>query len=237
MPHSTDFQAAILESMPRAEPLHPELQARLDDCGPFHAVRHPLLYSVPFFPGSEALLNQQFAYKKAALKDALAARDFSKAIWLHERPYRVEAFWNLANQLTDEQYWEQAGRLYVDSENVAETWPLWLLVFGSKRPGREQLMDADEREAMATLPESFTVWCGCTDARQLDGMSWTIERSVAQWFARRYESLRDERGMVVQGTARRDDVLAHFLRRKEAEVLLYPEKVTNRRVVEGRRRK
>lgn len=228
---SSAFLDALREGLRRRESLHPELQAALADLGPFHAVRHPLLYSVPFFPGTEALLNQHLAHRKAALREALAARDFEKSVWLHERPYRADAFWRIARELADPQYWALAGRVYVDSENVTEAWSLWQAIFADNRPGREHLMNEDERQALAALPETFPVWCGCTDPQKLDGLSWTVERRVAEWFARRYASLRQCEGFVVQGSARREDVLAHFLRRNEAEVLLHPEDVSDQHTV------
>jgi hypothetical protein len=51
--------------------------------------------------------------------------------------------------------------------------------------GREHLMDAEER---AALPDVVTILRGFTHAEGARGLSWTLDRERAEWFARRFRA-------------------------------------------------
>jgi hypothetical protein len=73
------------------------------------------------------------------------------------------------------------------------------------------------------LPESFPVWRGTshsTLAQARRGLSWTLDKTVACWFALRYA--RDSDVLVLRREITRDQVLFHWTERDEAEVVIAP---------------
>jgi hypothetical protein len=49
---------------------------------------------------------------------ARASGDWCTYIWLHERPYRVEALQDIAFNLRGREYWEMVSHVWSDSENI-----------------------------------------------------------------------------------------------------------------------
>lgn len=134
--------------------------------------------------------------------------------------------------MSDAQFWEQVGRVYVDSENVRENRQAWLKAFRSTRAQRHCLMTSEEAEEFRALPAESTVWCGCLNAEELDGVSVTTDRGVASWVAARYARLEGGTGFLVEASVRREDVMACVSRRGEHELLVLPEHVRERKIVD-----
>ena len=57
------------------------------------------------------------------------------------------------------------------------------------------------------------------------GWSWTTEKAKAEWFARRFAALDRVKPKVITGIVAKNDVIAYFGRRKEAEVVCRPKAV------------
>lgn len=80
-------------------------------------------------------------------------------------------------------------------------------------PGRRAAMSADELRVFDALPDVVTVHRGTT-SEQLLGLSWTLEQSVAEFFARRYG------GLTYTVQVPKEAVLAYYAEYNEAEVLI-----------------
>src|SRR5919201_2075729 len=89
----------INELMLREEALDPELEPHL--CrGPFGpALKHPLIIEIFFDPKRCGLINKRYALLKQRLEEAKTERDFSGIIWMHERPYRIQALLECVHSL------------------------------------------------------------------------------------------------------------------------------------------
>lgn len=196
-------------------PLLPELQPYLQELEHFPALRHPLVYSVPYFPGLADFCNQQLRAKQAAIAEALAQHQWGRYIGLHERPYRLEAFLEIVPHLSDTDYWEQLRGIWLDTENIREQPSLWQAALCASRSGREHLMTAESREYLVQLPDPLTVYRG---AGRVDPypFSWTLSRDKARWFANRFNT----GGRIYQATLAKPEVLACFLERGEAEIVV-----------------
>ncbi len=188
-------------------------------------MRHPLLYSVPYIPALNRILNIQFLAKKSAIVEAEATNNWTRFLILHERPWRGEAFASIAKRLTDTEYWTELSWLWQDSENIPENPDLWDRLLRSTRPEREQMMSADERAALAALPEELVIYQGHTSVRE-DGWSYTTQRSVAEWFARRFSDLESGAPIVTTASVSKENVVAYLLGRGEYEILTDPSDVT-----------
>ncbi len=148
-------------------------------------------------------------------------------VFLHERPHRVEAFAKIAQELPDEEYWQLLGGVWVDTEWPSDREFTWCRLLTSERPGREGLMDDDERARHGALPDPVPVYRGYVHDDEFDGsegMSWTLSEDRASWFAQRFAFDGDE-PLVARGQVDKADVIAVFLGRQEDEVLVLPEHV------------
>ena len=210
----------MTEMLANPEPLHPDLQPYLfsdDRFGPY--LKHPLVFSIPHMEAINPLVNRQYIGKLAAVERATEDGDWELIVSLHERPFRVDAFIEVCGMMTDADYWSTLAWLWRDSENIREFPEAWHGLWASDRPGREQSMSEEEREALAAMPDEITVYQGHTSERD-DGWSWTTELRVAEWFANRFALLEGDTPMVSTGVVSKAEVIAYFTARSESEIVV-----------------
>ena len=99
-----------------SEELIPQLQPYLEDGVLGKQIRHPLVYQVPLWSNGSA--NRMYLQKKAEVKLALKEKEWNRFVFLHERPYRLQAFLEIQDQLTDTQYWRLLADSWIDTENA-----------------------------------------------------------------------------------------------------------------------
>ncbi len=73
-------------------------------------------------------------------------------------------------------------------------------------------MDPADQKYFDNLPDSVTIYRGFSGPFPL-GASWTTDRDIAEWFARRFA---ENEAHVVSGTIRKQDIWAVFTDRKSA---------------------
>jgi hypothetical protein len=208
------------------EDLDPELVRYLTVSERFgECIKHPLVYSIMHFPILNASMNKNLKAKKEACRRALSDNDWHHYVFLHERPYRSDAFMRIKSRLTDEQYWDLLSEIWIDSENIRQNQRRWINLLRAKRPGREHMMNEADRDALAAMPDTLSVFQGHTDERD-DGWSWTLDRSKAEWFAHRFAQLEEADPVLSFGTCSKADVVAYLTRRGEDEILVDRSKVT-----------
>lgn len=197
------------------EPLHPDLVPYLEKDGALGPqLRHPLVYQVPLWSNGRA--NAYYEQKKSDLIDAVLHRKYNRIIYLHERPYRLQAFISIAKDLPDETYWSLLASIWTDTENAWQNLEQWRELFSSSRPKRERLMDRDEVLALSSLPDTVKVYRGCQKGINEDGISWTLKRDKAEWFATRL----GKDGVVLEKEISKSDIIAVFTNRNEFEVIV-----------------
>jgi len=215
---TTDPFAEMRELIQKVEPLHPDLLPYVEPEGPIGPMlRHPLVFQVPLFENLYALTNRQYEQKKKCVEEALKEGDYRGHIWLHERPYRLNAFMYWGH-LPDAEWWATLGAIWVDSENIWQNKARWRRYLLSKRPCRESMMDEEERAALAALPDEIEVFRGCQLLNK-KGWSWTTDALVAAKFARRLTPA-GRKAFMIEGRVSKKHVLAHFLGRAEAEIVV-----------------
>jgi hypothetical protein len=211
-----------------AVPLDPELAACIQHEGPV-TIRHPLVTFICYNPSVNEELNKRLRAKKEAMDRAMAQRDWETCLWLHERPWRVDALRKLAPRLNDEEYFRLLGSVWTDSEN---SWQYRRLVRGLLSPrgrrleARRFMMSEEEQAVFDSLPTQVVVYRGCGRGNR-HGWSWTLDPDQSGWFARRFASLNDGRfsGLVVVGECQRSSVVAYFNGRNESEIVIDPRDV------------
>ena len=219
---------AFMELLKQQEDLDPDLVPYLVENdttsgSPFTTyIKHPLVFSIPHLPSLNASVNGLYRQKVEGLQEALAEGEWNSVVYLHERPYRLWAFRTYMEKMNDAQYWELLGDIWVDSENIWQNEGDWRDCFHSTRPGSEGMMDDDERATLAAMPSRLTIYRGFTHDDRVDGLSWTLDRSRAEWFANRL-ARSDDTPYVATAVVRTEDVLAHFTGREEDEIVVLPE--------------
>jgi hypothetical protein len=197
------------------EPLHTELLDSYSD----GLVHHPLIVVTLINPANAAHVNAQYRGKKDQVNKAFADQDWEDYVFLHERPYRVQALMDCIEAgLTGSKYWKMLGSVWIDSENVRENLSTWKRLWSSDIPGRHLAMDKKERAWLGRMQETFPVWRGTKYKRSIKGLSWTVDAEKAKRFARRFQK-DGQKCFVASGLVAKADVYAAFLGRKESEIV------------------
>lgn len=215
------------------EPLIPELQMYFEDTGPLGpCLRHPLVYSIIHHPQMNARANKCYYAKKKAISKAVDEQAWHTAIYLHERPYRLEAFMDVSSAMADDDYWEVLGSIWTDSENIWQNEDGWRDCLTSERPGRELMMHAEERAALLhDYDDVIHIYRGFQCRGRESGLSWTSNRITAKWFARRLAQP-DDTQYLAEGFVNKEHVIAFFDGRSEQEMVVLPENIIDMKVIE-----
>ena len=94
------------------------------------------------------------------------------------------------------------------------------------------LMGQDNFKVYENLPDTFTVYRGLQENAQEDGLSWTLSKDVAEWFASRFEN----DGEIIERKIYKSEVIAYFNDRDEEEIVLDIKKVLKREKNEKQQR-
>jgi hypothetical protein len=216
----TAAQREFFELVTKKEPLHPDLKPWLRD-GPMGLMLNsPLVQDITVNLECCALLNKRYDLKREALARAREKKNWDSYIFLHERPYRLDALCDLVNDdvLSDQQYWELVGHSYQDSENIWQNQATWKGLLNRRRPEKHFLMgDEEERAKLAGMPDLIHVYRGIRKGKNRRGLSWTLSMTKAMFFARRYDI--GKTGLILHGEVKREDVHCLLLGRGEFEIV------------------
>lgn len=211
----------------RFVPLRKELATHVVRARTGHKmVHHPLVISPFYVPELNGQLNDLFAAKTAALKEAVYKRNWGHAITLHERPYRLDALLRYEPEMRGSQYWLNVSQVWRDSENIFENRDTWRLVLTWPREDTTpiNLMSDNEQELYRALPDDapITIWRGTTDVEAEEGtygFSWTLSEKTARWFAKRNALLHGGEAVVLVAEVEKQHVIALLIDRNEEEVV------------------
>jgi len=207
---------AVLEYakvMASTEELHPDLQPYLEEGAIGLQLRHPLVYLVPLWSNGHA--NALYEHKVKGVKDALANNKYSSYIFLHERPYRLDAFTLIQSKLSDTQYWSLLSDIWTDTENQWQGLNKWKQLLSSNRPSRHYLMNEEEFNLLQSLPDEVTIYRGCQAGINENGLSWTLNKKKAEFFANRF----GKKGIILERKIPKSNIIAFLNGRGEYEVI------------------
>ena len=193
--------------------LHPDLAVFVSNEG-LPVLKHPLVFSVPYIPQLNNLLNLQLKQKKEAIKKSLENKNFSTYIWMHERPYRLQAFLNIQSMMDEKDYSKLLKDIWTDSENIWQEMNAWLKAFKYKCFNINHFMSAKDIKFFDSLPDQINIYRGCS-SKNKNGLSWTLDHKKAVWFASRFGG-----DIILEKTVNKKDVLAYLSCRNEAEIIL-----------------
>jgi hypothetical protein len=202
-----------MELMQREEPLLPELQPYTrKGIVSKTMLHHPLIIEMFLDESRAALVNMRYQTTRKRADEAKAEGKWDRYVFSHERPYRLEAMLEVPPRKLTGQLVRQ---VWVDSENIDEHLAEWRRIWHAC-PAE---MSDDERDALSLMPEHILVYRGARGLRAAkSGLSWTPTKSVALWFANRFQR-RDK--YLASGRVHRDKVWA-YLQDREEEIVLNP---------------
>lgn len=197
-----------------------ELDSRLEE---FYSVqngipmiKHPLCFSIFHTEHMNHRMNQYLEYKLQAVEEALERKEYATYVFLHERPYRLQAFCDIERELTDEVYWDLLSDVWTDSENIWQNKIIWGYLLTSNRSKREFFMNEDERAEFEKLPQTLTIYRGYQPRKNKLGYSYTTSKEKATWFANRFHKDGEVHTLKVD----KSRVFAFLTRRNESEILI-----------------
>jgi hypothetical protein len=217
------FGGDVVEMLNKQDNLHSDLVGCIETGGRMTVLRHPLVFSVPYHEMMNGLINQQYEYKRSALAEAKAERNWFKYVMLHERPYRLDAFLSIAGECEEqdpEMFWKLVASIYTDSENIYQNINEWTNLFNcgvERKP--EWLMDDDELGTFYCISECKRVplYRGYNIQGSAKGLSWTLSYEQAVWFAKRFGAAG---ATVVSALIPPKDILMYKNSRNEQEFVL-----------------
>ncbi|MBK7362687.1 MAG: hypothetical protein IPJ01_10365 [Micavibrio sp.] len=206
------------ELLNRKEELHEDLlpYLNLNEKDMFDSLKHPLVYSVPYSPAMNALLNKRYEVLSEDVKKAFENKKYDSYIFMHERPYRLKAFLDVESLLDDNDYWEFICDIWVDSENIWQNIKTWKKLLGQRKETKGYFMSEDDKKAFDNLPDKLIVYRGYVKGKNEKGLSYTTDENKAKWFAKRFY----KDGEVTSRYVDKKDVFAYTNRRSENEIIL-----------------
>jgi hypothetical protein len=138
---------------------------------------------------------------------------------------RFETFLSIADNLKGENYWYALRNAYTLSDNLYKYRNSVKQAFLKNEPDRFSLMEKSELKQLESLAETFTIYRAMTKT-ELDslqfGVSWTLERKIAEFFAntyrRNFDTANHEK-VIHRIGVKKERVIALFNDRKESEII------------------
>lgn len=235
-------QLAQFYAMYRPEPLHADLLDYVLEgvVAPGQkSLYHPLVIVPVLNETSHRHINEVYLSKNKELDRAVKERNWSTYIWIHERPYRLNALLDCAQYgaMRDAEFGSLIRAVWIDSENIHQNMMAWSSLWSSLgADARAKTMSEDDHAAFAKLPENIPVWRGVTHSDAVRGMSWSTNRSQAIWFARRFSQMDGRQAQLVEGKIQKNKVFGYLTGRGEYEVVTSPDDVEIIRVAGVRKK-
>lgn len=203
-----------------SEDLDPELEMYKTTENGITMIRHPLVYSIMHHDFLNHMFNESLKHKKNAVKVYLREKEYGSYIFIHERPWRLQAFLDIQDKLSNHTYWRLLGSIWTDSENIWQNLGIWKHLLQSKRKFSHNFMTKECQAALKKLPNNLLIYRGCTPKNE-KGLSWTLDEEKATWFATRFNKIDSK---VISKTITKGDIFAYIEDRGEKEIILKPKK-------------
>lgn len=155
-----------------------------------------------------------------------------KLMWtICDKPERLRTLHLISQEpdytLDAKTFWSNFWQVWTTSENLHEEGDFIndLIAYGETLGSSLLGLDDDERDALAAMPKTLTIYRGCADWNE-QGWSWSTDFAKAKWFAERALSP-DGNRMVVKATVSKSFVLGFLTGRNESEIVIDPEMVSS----------
>jgi hypothetical protein len=206
------------EAMKKQVALDPELAECLADWSMGMQIDHPLCKELFYIERMNGWYNTVLFEKKKSVKETIDKKEWSHYLFLHERPYRLQAFLAIRDKMTDKEYWELLSSIWVDSENIWQNKAIWKMLLKSPRKGKDSFMSFDDGLELNKLFKdngTIQIYRGYVKGKNKKGFSYTLDRDKAEWFSTRFQST----PYVKELTVTDKEVFAYLSGRGEKEII------------------
>ena len=160
------------------------------------------------------------ARAKDRMRDIICNCDSASSIFWHVcRPYRLDFFSAVEENLSLEDFSDILSQIWADSRSIhksaVESKETFVSYFETINP--HTFMKAEEYEAFVALPDEVTIYRGieydskkgCTQ-EMIQGMSWALKPETATYYAKRLLIVGGRTGAVYKAKIKNEDVLAYY---------------------------
>lgn len=197
--------------------LCPELKDCIVDIGNgIRLIKNKFLTTVYIRSGNdEDLYNKPYRVRRELAQKYLEKENFDSFIFIHERPFRLEALVEVLFSIKKEDLFRIVEYVWTDSEGPCVNLEVWKYIFNYC----EELgvLEDSKRD----LPEKFTIYRGTRAGIEDIGISWTLDASVAKMFSERFYTKRTDKQPIVKvKEVKKEDIFLFTDARGEKEVIL-----------------
>lgn len=197
--------------------LCPELKDCIVDIGNgIRLIKNKFLTTVYIRSGNdEDLYNKPYRVRRELAQKYLEEENFDSFIFIHERPFRLEALVEVLFSIKKEDLFRIVEYVWTDSEDPCVNLEVWKYIFNYC----EELGVLEDSKR--NLPEKFTIYRGTRAGIEDTGISWTLDASVAKMFSERFYTKRaDKQPIVKVKEVKKEDIFLFTDARGEKEVIL-----------------
>lgn len=210
----------LTKSLFMAVPLNEEM------CG---IAVHPFISTVFDYDGKE-LVDLRDAENFRKCRDryfkAIDGGDLTRIYMLVRTAWKLTWFKFVKDHLSVEDYAKYLEDCWVSEENpnMDVNVSIRESIGYFKKAKKEYLMTPEDYEYYTNIPNKIKVWRGVAEGRVKLGLSWTDDKSKAEWFMNRFGS----KGYLLEVVVDKKDILAYFNSRNEKEVVVDVLRVKNK---------
>lgn len=197
--------------------LCPELKDCIVDIGNgIRLIKNKFLTTVYIKSGNdEDLYNKPYRVRRELAQKYLEEENFDSFIFIHERPFRLEALVEVLFSIKKEDLFRIVEYVWTDLEGPCVNLEVWKYIFNYC----EELGVLEDSKK--DLPEKFTIYRGTRAGIEDIGISWTLDASVAKMFSERFYTKRTNKQPIVKiKEVKKEDIFLFTDARGEKEVIL-----------------
>jgi len=157
--------------------------------------------------------------KLRRLRESYDRHDVDAYVFIHDRPFRFSALLDAKEWALKDDWFACAGSVWIDCEGPGKNAEVWRTeVFTLP----DSLLTMTERDLLHyhSLETPVTVYRGATSRYHAkNGLSWTLDKDRAIWFAKRFSKLGHCRWLA-EVKVDRAHISSMFFGRGESEVIL-----------------
>lgn len=133
----------------------------------------------------------------------------------------ISVFMKHMDSFSDEEYWENLTYVYMNQDFSHISYDVYKMLFSSNRSNKEKLMRDEDIKFLKNLPDTFTIYRGGATKEKSKGygISWTLNKDIAQQFVERKKYLAKDEMVVHQIEISKSKVVAYFNDRNEEEII------------------
>lgn len=137
------------------------------------------------------------------------------------KPYLLAYFKYICEELSEEDFGAILGCVWVRTEFPSDETnaTMYDKIRWFQIAEKKYLMSEEEVETYNSLPDKITIYRGCKNPEKIPGMSWTLSKLKARWFAKRL-AREDSSPVIYTYEIYKESVLAYFGRRNENEIVI-----------------